>query len=93
MFEIDYLRNLTELISAKRKQSIEEFSLTDLKYKSIEDIHKWYNNLIALIQKSPPSNYVKGIVVKENKDGNAEELVYKYFDNPSVSLSITILEI
>ena len=93
MFEFDYSRNLINLINAKRRQSISEYAYIDLNEKSIEEIYKWYDNILALIQENPPLAYVKGITLKENATGNAEEIIYKYCDKPSVSLSITILEI
>jgi len=92
IFEKDYTRDLISLVNDKRKQSIAEYTATDLSYKSISDIHLWYESIIELINKSPPENYVKGIIVKENESQNViESIIYKYCDKPADSLSISII--
>lgn len=91
IFEKDYTRDLISLVNDKRKQSIAEYTATDLSYKSISDIHLWYESIIELINKSPPKNYVRGIIVQE-KEGLVESISYKYANLPSNTVSITILD-
>lgn len=91
IFEKDYTRDLISLVNDKRKQSIAEYTATDLNYKSISDIHLWYESIIDLINKSPPENYVKGIIITEDEKGIIETVSYKYCDKPFDDLSVTIV--
>lgn len=90
IFEKDYTRDLISLVIDKRKQSIAEYTLTDLKYKSIRDINLWYESIVTLINKSPPEGYVKGIIVVEDQYGRIKNITYKYTERPSNFLSISI---
>ena len=90
IFEKDYTRDLISLVNDKRKQSIAEYTATDLNYKSISDIHLWYESIIELINKSPPKNYVRGIIVQEDNEEKIKNIFYKYSNVPSNALSISI---
>ena len=93
IFEKDYTRDLISLVNDKRKQSIAEYTATDLNYKSISDIHLWYESIIELINKSPPENYVKGLVVIENEKNEIDNIMYKYTDCPTDVVSISVIDI
>ena len=75
-----YLKHLQDSINNSREISIKEFYNTDLNNSSnIEEIMTWYDSIIALVTETPPSYYVKTIILIENKDGIIESVEYVYY--------------
>ena len=76
----DYMQHLLTSIENKRRFGIENAHKTDL-YTSDEllDFMNWFNELIKLVIKTPPSYYVRVVNIIEGKDGNILSIHYDLF--------------
>ncbi|MBO5966929.1 MAG: hypothetical protein J6S14_00345 [Clostridia bacterium] len=76
---MNYLDILIEQISKQRQESINNFEKTDLYTKDdLCKILKWYDRLLLLIKKTPPSKQVSKIKFKENESGEIIAITYVY---------------
>ena len=75
-----YTQHLLTSIERKRRFGIENAHKTDL-YTSDEllDFMDWFNELIKLVMKTPPSYYVRVMNIIEGKDGTILSIQYDLF--------------
>lgn len=77
-----YLKHLLESILRKRQFSIQNAHKTDLySTDELHDFMTWFEDLISLVQRTPPTGYVRTLIITEGEQGQVLSIYYKLFDS------------
>ena len=75
----NYLSHLLNSINSCRETSIKEFYNTDLNSGlEIMELMNWYDTITSMVTESPPSYYVKNLVIVENTYDAINSVEYVY---------------
>ena len=80
--KVNYLTDLVSAVEKKKKSSMQSLSKIDMcSTVDVIMLTKWFDEIINLLNKSPPDKYVKCLRIKEDDSGMPESIAFEYYAN------------
>lgn len=74
-----YLADLYSKVGEHKINILKQKGRSDIEPEDYEEqIEKWYNQLVRMINMTPPKDYVKGICVIQDSNQIIKKIIYQY---------------
>lgn len=76
-----YRADLYSKVEEHKISILKQKGKSDIEPKDYEEqIEKWYNQLVGMININPPNDYVKAISVTQDSNQTIKKIIYQYND-------------